>query len=134
MGLILSALSSVSTNISDFFNHLQSYPEFFALELVFSFYLLIALALIADKFLLPSLLNISKRYNLSKDWTGILVALGNLVPELAFTVLSFISHGIKTTEVALACNIGCACCAISIVPAFAILINYDESKESHPNE
>jgi Ca2+/Na+ antiporter len=68
---------------------MQSYPLFFAFEVLYSFYLLIALALIADKYLMPSLLNISKRYNLSKDITGVVVAVGNLIPELATTILSF---------------------------------------------
>ena len=89
---------------------------------------MIALALIADKFLLPSLQNISQRYNLSRDWTGIVVALGNLVPELALTVISFASHGIKMSEVAIACNVGCAACAISVVPAIAVLVSLNSEE------
>jgi Ca2+/Na+ antiporter len=38
---------------------------------------------------MPSLRNIAKRYNLSKDITAMIVAVGNLIPELATTVLSF---------------------------------------------
>lgn len=89
MGLVLSILGTVSVKCDELYNELQQYPGFFGIECVFSIYLLIFLALLAEKFLLPSLLNISKRYSLSKDWTGILVAVGNLIPELAMTVLSF---------------------------------------------
>jgi Ca2+/Na+ antiporter len=72
---------------------------------------------------MPSLLNISKRYKLSKDMTGIVVAIGNLIPELATTILSFMSHGVKMTEFGVACNIGCAVFSLTIVPSFAILVN-----------
>jgi Ca2+/Na+ antiporter len=81
------------------------------------------LAIIAEKFLMPSLLNISQRYKLSKDMTGIVVAIGNLIPELATTVLSFMSHGVKMTEFGVACNIGCAIFGITIVPAVAVILN-----------
>lgn len=108
---------------------MQSYPFFFALEVLYSFYLLIALALIAEKYLMPSLMNISKRYKLSKDITGIVVAIGNLIPELATTILSFMQHGIKMTEFGVACNLGCASFSLTVVPAFAILINAYTSGE-----
>jgi Ca2+/Na+ antiporter len=86
-------------------------------------YLLLILALVADIYLLPSLLNISKRYRLSKDVTGVIVAIGNLIPEMAMTILSFMSHGVKMTEFGVASNIGCAIVAMTVVPACAVLIN-----------
>lgn len=62
--------------------------------------------------------------------TGILVALGNLIPELAMTVLSFLQHGVKMTEFAVACNIGCGSFALTCVPAVAILMNYREEEQA----
>jgi Ca2+/Na+ antiporter len=66
---------------------------------------------------------------LSKDITGIVVAVGNLIPELATTILSFMQHGIKMTEFGIACNLGCASFSLTVVPAFAILINAYSSGE-----
>lgn len=123
MGLVLSILGTVSVKCDELYNELQQYPGFFGIECVFSLYLLVFLALLAEKFLLPSLLNISKRYSLSKDWTGILVAVGNLIPELAMTVLSFMQHGVKMTEFGVACNIGCAAFTLTMVPGMAVLLN-----------
>ena len=123
MGLVLSTLSLFSTKISTFYDGLQTKPGFFGVEVVFAIYMLIVLGLVADRFLLPTLLNISKRYNLSRDWTAIIIAFGNLIPEVAYTILNFTEHGIKLTELTFACNLGVACCAISIVPALAVLVN-----------
>lgn len=75
---------------------------------------------------MPSLLSISKRYKLSKDVTGIVVALGNSVPELTTTMLSFLRHGVKMTEFGLASNIGSAVFSITVIPAIAILATYKE--------
>jgi Ca2+/Na+ antiporter len=94
---------------------------FFIFELVFAGYLLLNLALIAEHFLMPSLLRIAKRYRLSRDVTGIVVAVGNSVPELTTTILSFMKHGVKMTEFGVASNIGCAVLTITVVPALAIL-------------
>ncbi len=47
------------------FNKLQTNFPFFICEIIFSGYLLLNLALIAEKFLMPSLMNISKRYGMS---------------------------------------------------------------------
>lgn len=55
--------------------------------------------------------------------TGIIVAIGNMIPELATTILSFMSHGIKMTEFGVACNLGCGIFSITLVPAIAILAN-----------
>lgn len=102
---------------------------FFVFEIFFGLYLLLNLALIAEKFMMPSLMNISRRYNMSWDLTGILVALGSLVPELTTTILSFLKHGVKMSEFGVACNIGTSLFVITVVPAVAILLTMkDDSK------
>jgi len=58
---------------------------------------------------------------LSKDVTGIVVALGGLAPELTTTMISFMRHGVKMTEFGIATNLGCALFTITVVPALAIL-------------
>ena len=68
---------------------------------------------------------------MSKDLTGIVVAVGNSVPELTTTMLSFSRHGVKMTEFGIASNIGCALFTITIVPAVAILAtSFGRGKES----
>ena len=104
------------------FYKLQENMAFFIFEIVFSLYLLLNLGLIAEKFLMPSLMNISRRYNMSRDLTGILVALGNLVPELTTTILSFLKHGVKMTEFGVACNVGTSVFVVTVVPAVAMFI------------
>jgi hypothetical protein len=47
------------------FNRLQMNHFFFAFEIVFGIYLLLNLGLIAEKFLMPTLMNISKSYGMS---------------------------------------------------------------------
>jgi len=47
------------------FNKLQTNRLFFAFEILFGIYLLFCLALIAEKFLMPTLMNISKNYKMS---------------------------------------------------------------------
>ena len=101
------------------FNMLQQDFNFFIFEFVFMIYIMVVIALVAEEFLMPSLKNIAKRYQLSKDLTGFIVALGNLIPEVTTTVLSFLRHGIKMTEFAMATNIGASMFAITIVPAVA---------------
>ena len=54
--------------------------------------------------------------------TGILVAIGNLVPELTTTILSFLRHGVKMTEFGMACNVGGGVLVVTVVPAIAMLI------------
>jgi len=78
----------------------------------------------SEKFLMPSLENISKKYKLSATIAGILIAFGIAVPELAVTLLSFQRHGIKMTEFGLATVFGSVCFCTTFVPAFAYLINY----------
>ncbi len=96
-------------------------------ELILGVYVLINLALIAEHFMMPSLISISERYRLSKDLTGIVVALGGLVPEVTTTVLSFMRHGVKMTEFGIATNIGSAIFTITVVPSIAILATQSDS-------
>ena len=56
----------------------------------------------SEKFLMPSLNNISKYYGISQSMTGIMLAFGCAVPEVAVTMLSFQRHGIKMAEFGLA--------------------------------
>jgi Ca2+/Na+ antiporter len=79
---------------------------------------------------MPSLLAIAKRYKLSRDITGIVVAIGNSVPELTTTMLSFMKHGVKMTEFGVASNVGCAIFSITVVPATAILLTMKKDKAS----
>ena len=78
----------------------------------------------SEKFLMPSLENISKKYKLSATIAGILIAFGIAVPELAVTLLSFQRHGIKMTEFGLATVFGSVCFCTTFVPAVAYLLNY----------
>jgi Ca2+/Na+ antiporter len=59
--------------------------------------------------------------------TGIVVAIGNLIPELTTTILSFLRHGVKMTEFGVACNLGSACFTITVVPAVAFLLTQGSS-------
>ncbi len=51
-----------------------------------------------------------------------MVAVGNLVPELTTTILSFLRHGIKMTEFGVASNVGGSVLVVTVIPAVAILI------------
>ncbi|CDW80524.1 ca2+:cation antiporter family [Stylonychia lemnae] len=116
------------------FYKLQMNESFFIFEIIFGIYLLLNLALIAEKYLMPCLMNISKRYNMSRDLTGILVAIGNLVPELTTTILSFLKHGVKMTEFGIACNVGTSIFVITVVPAVAILMTIQGNTQNARQE
>jgi Ca2+/Na+ antiporter len=103
------------------FLQMQTYKSIFILELIFAIYILLNLAIIADLFMMPSLASISKRYHLSKDITGIMVAIGSSVPELTTTILSFMRHGVKMTEFGVISNLGCSMFSLTMVPALAVL-------------
>lgn len=77
---------------------------------------------------MPSLVNVSNKYGLSKSITGILVAFGIAVPELAVTMLSFEKHGTKMTEFGLAAVFGGIPFCVAAVPAIAYLLNYGVRK------
>ncbi len=104
------------------FSHMQENVAFFYFEIFLSFYLLVALALIADKFLMPALMNVSRKYSLNKEMTGIVVAMGNLIPDITTTIQSFMRHGVKMTEFGIACNIGVSVFVITVVPATVVLL------------
>jgi len=82
---------------------------------------MVSLAVVADRMMLPALRNIARKYKLSRDLTGILIAIGNLVPETATTILSFLQHGVKLTEFGTATNVGSAAFSITLVPAVAVI-------------
>lgn len=62
---------------------------FFIFECFLTVYLLMSQGIMADKFLLPSMLKICKDYKLSKPIGGVLIAIGVSMPELTATMLSF---------------------------------------------
>ena len=58
-------------------------------ECFLTVYLLMSQGIMADKFLLPSMIKICNEYNLSKPIGGVLIAVGVSMPELTATMLSF---------------------------------------------
>ena len=71
------------------FTHLQGDSPFFYAELVVTVYLLLSQGIMSEKFLMPSLENISKRYGFNSSIAGLLVGFGIAVPDIAVTTLSF---------------------------------------------
>lgn len=59
-----------------------------------------------------------------------MVAVGNLVPELTTTVLSFLRHGIKMTEFGVASNVGGSVLVVTVIPAVAILLTTTTQEKS----
>lgn len=57
------------------------------------------------------------------------MAIGNLVPELTTTILSFRKHGVKMTEFGVASNIGTSIFVITVVPAVSILMSMNKKNE-----
>ena len=111
---------------------LQGDGPFFYFECMLTIYLLLAQGIMSEKFLMPSLQNISTKYKLSATIAGILIAFGIAVPELAVTLLSFQRHGIKMTEFGLATVFGSVTFCTTFVPAFAHLANFGILK-ARPN-
>lgn len=103
---------------------MQGHRTFFCGELVIVIYLLISQGVMSEKFLMPSLENISKRYGLNSGIAGLLIAIGVSIPELVVTILSFSKHGTKMTEFGLATVFGSVCFATTFIPAAAYLMNY----------
>ena len=99
------------------FNHLQGDRPFFFLECILTVYLLISQGVMSDKFLMPSLENISERYGFNKSIAGLLIAVGISIPELVITIISFQKHGTKMTEFGLATVFGSIPFVIAFVPA-----------------
>jgi len=77
-----------------------------------------------DNFLMPSILNVSKKYGMSKTTAGVALALGVCLPELIVTMLSFHKHGVKMTEFGLAVIFGGMCWAVTMIPVVAYLLNF----------
>lgn len=102
----------------------QQYPAVFVIECFLSLYLLTSQGIMAEKFLLPSMLKICEDYKISKPVGGVLIAVGMSMPELTATMLSFQEHGVKMTEFGLALVIGGLGFAISMIPAVAYLLNF----------
>ena len=71
------------------FIHLQGDAPFFFVECIVAVYLLISQSIMSDKFLMPSIENISNRYGFNKGIAGLLIATGISIPELVITILSF---------------------------------------------
>ena len=71
------------------FIQLQGDAPFFYLECLVTVYLLISQSIMSDKFLMPSLENISRRYGFNRGIAGLLIAVGISIPELVITILSF---------------------------------------------
>ena len=72
---------------------------------------------------------------MSKDFTGILLAFGNIIPEISVTILSFISHGVPLMEFGMTVNIAgatyCYTCVIACAYflAFGCKKTKDEGKK-----
>lgn len=110
--------------VEERFMQAQGDDTFFFFECAAAVYMLLCMGIISEKFLMPSIKNISSKYSLSVTLAGILIAFGISVPELAVTLLSFQRHGIKMTEFGLATIFGSACFCTTFVPGMAHLMNY----------
>ena len=71
------------------FTHLQGDSPFFYAELVLTLYFLLSQGIMSEKFLMPSLDRISKRYGFNSSVAGMLVGFGIAVPDIAVTTISF---------------------------------------------
>lgn len=118
--------------IEEDFIQLQGNFWLFIAEAIITIYLMLSQGVIADKFLMKSLENITQRYGLSQAIAGILIAFGVAVPEVVVTILSFQRHGIKMTEFGVATILGSVCFATCFIPAVAHLANYGLAKAKPP--
>ena len=76
-------------DVEQMFTHAQGDSPFFIAELVVTVYLLLSQGIMSEKFLMPSLENISKRYGFNSSIAGLLIGFGIAVPDIAVTTLSF---------------------------------------------
>ena len=106
------------------FTHLQGDSPFFYAECVLTIYLLLSQGIMSEKFLMPSLSNISKRYGFNSSIAGLLIGFGIAVPDIAVTIISFQRHGIKMVEFGLAVIFGGVVFCTTFVPAAAYFLNY----------
>jgi Ca2+/Na+ antiporter len=97
---------------------------FFIFEIIVCIYILVSQGIMCDNFLMPSILNVSNKYGLSKTTAGVLIAMGVCVPELIVTMLAFHSHGVKETEFGLAVVFGGMCWACTMIPSIAYILNF----------
>ena len=111
-------------DVEQMFTHAQGDSPFFIAELVVTVYLLLSQGIMSEKFLMPSLENISKRYGFNSSIAGLLIAVGVSIPELVVTILSFQRHGTKMAEFGLATVFGSVCFATSLIPAASYFMNY----------
>jgi Ca2+/Na+ antiporter len=81
-----------------------------------------------DLFLLPAILKICKKYNLSKAIGGVLIAAGVSTTELTATMLSFQRHGVKMIEYGLALVFGGLAFSVLMIPVVAYLVNFGITK------
>ncbi len=117
-----SATGEVYQRLMEFILGYLEDPNAFVAYVIIAVYIIILLAVITDKFLLPAVLAIAHRYSLSRDTTGLLIGVANLVPETTTIFLSFSRPGIAMTEFAFVTNIGIAVTTLTAVPALAFLI------------
>jgi len=71
------------------FEKMQGDRPFFYMELVVTIYFLLSQGIMSEKFLMPSLENISKRYGFNSSVAGLLMGFGIAVPDIAVTTISF---------------------------------------------
>jgi len=110
--------------LEESFIKLQGNLLLFLFEAFVCVYLMLSQGVIADKFLMQSLENITERYHLSQSIAGLLIAFGVALPEVVVTILSFQRHGIKMTEFGVATILGSVCFATCFIPAAAHLAIY----------
>jgi Ca2+/Na+ antiporter len=120
------SVSSLWHDLADTFQELQSNTIFFLFECLLLIYFIIALTFTVDKFILPALIKMAENRRISRDMTGIVVALGNMVPEFCAVVVGFLTTGIDSTEFAIGINIGHGSFTMTFVPAVAILVAYNK--------
>ena len=75
--------------LEDEFIKLQGNFWLFLAEAFTTLYLMLSQGVIADKFLMKSLENITTRYELSQSFAGILIAIWVAIPEVIVTMISF---------------------------------------------
>ena len=75
--------------LEEYIIQVQQYPTVFAFECFLSLYILTSQGIMAEKFLLPSMIKICDDYYISKPVGGVLIAVGMSMPELTATMMSF---------------------------------------------
>lgn len=86
----------------------NSTPLQFGLEILLLVYILLLMPFTVERYMIPSLLSISKTYGISKDMTGILLSFGVIVPEITTNFISVFDDDPRMMEFALGYIIGSA--------------------------